>query len=350
METPQPSELVTITPLENSTVEIVVEVPAAFLPHFRTKALASLSSRLNISGFRKGHVPEKTLVEYLGEAAILEETASVAVRDVFPRIIAKHHIAAIGEPRITVTKLAPDNPICFSIKTAVLPPVTLPDYRTIAHKILEQQKPVSVEKDEVEAALLQIRKALSMKEGDAQKQEAEGGSEPEPPGLTLEMVHSIGDFPSIDDFVGRLKAQITHEKESRSKEQGRSKIAEELVKTTSIDLPDILIEAEVNKMLFRLKEDLSRSGSTFEEYLVAAKTTDANLKTMWRPDAQKQATLQLILNTIADQENIHPDSNTIEEQMKVLVQGLKNPNMQAARRYVEMVLTNAIVFEFLENV
>lgn len=353
MHTQQSTEQVTVKPLDKSMVEIDIKIPAERLVYFRTQALNRLSARLDISGFRKGYIPEKILVEHISEAGILEEAASVALQDVLPRVFASHHIDAIGRPEVTVTKLALGNPLCFSVRTTVVPAITLPDYRAIAQRIGAQQKPIVVEEHEIEAATVQIRKALAAKSGRGATVGAPAPTEPtseaEPPPLTLEAVRSIGDFASIEDFMTRLRAQVTMEKEGRAKEMRRAQIAGELIRATPLVLPDILIEGELAKMLARLKDDLARSKNTFEAYLAAIKKTEEDLRAAWRHDAGQHAALQLIFNNIAERENLLPSTEKIEAEKNRMLVHLKNPDRHALHIYIQTILGNEAVFQFLEN-
>jgi FKBP-type peptidyl-prolyl cis-trans isomerase (trigger factor) len=346
MNTQQLTEQVTVNELDKSRVEITIELGEGWVAQFRTKALDYFNNRLEVSGFRKGRIPERTIIEHIGESALLEEAASIAVRDALSRIFTTHRIDAIGRPEVTVTKLASESPLCFVVKTAIVPTFTLPDYRTIAQTVRQHQGTVEVAESEVEQALIQIRKAIASN-SDILKDEGE--LESEPPELTLEAVRAIGNFPSVEDFTTRLRAQLIHEKEARAKEKARAEIAEDLVQATPIELPDILIEGELQKMQARLNDELAQSSTTFVDYLSANNKTEDELKALWRPDAEKKALLQLILNAIAEREHIAPDTTIIEEHADRLMRQLKNADRQAVRTYVQTILVNGAVFQFLEN-
>src|SRR5439155_1091666 len=79
---------------------------------------------------RKGNVPEAIIIQKVGDLAILEEAAEIALSEEYPNILNEHKIEAIGRPEINITKIGLGNPLEFKIKTALLPEVKLGDYRS----------------------------------------------------------------------------------------------------------------------------------------------------------------------------------------------------------------------------
>ena len=124
----------------NSTVEIKGEIEASVFEQARPEAIKHLSEKVNIDGFRKGHVPENVLEKHVGEIAILEEMAHITISKNYGKILLENKIDAIGYPNIQITKLAKGNPLGFTITVAVVPEMTLPDYKKIAKEINTQKK------------------------------------------------------------------------------------------------------------------------------------------------------------------------------------------------------------------
>src|SRR3989344_3983803 len=133
-----------VTPEPGSAVLIEGELPFSYLEEHRERAVKNLAKHIKLDGFREGHVPEKMLVERVGEMAILTEMAEQALKIAYPQIVEKNELDVIGYPEISITKIAKDNPLGFKAKVAVVPPVTLPDYLAIA-----KEKNLGRESDEV---------------------------------------------------------------------------------------------------------------------------------------------------------------------------------------------------------
>src|SRR5262245_16414844 len=101
--------------LPGSEVELSGEVPFDAVDAYRKEALKHLGEHAEVSGFRKGHVPESVLVSKVGEVAILEEAVEHFISRFYPALIEKHALDAIGRPTIAITKLAPGNPVGLRI-------------------------------------------------------------------------------------------------------------------------------------------------------------------------------------------------------------------------------------------
>ena len=143
--------------LPKSEVEIEGELESEIFESYFAKALKKISENLELPGFRKGKIPESVLLSKVPEIQILEEMAQMALNDLYPKILSgeiesekidpvrnregsqrpsnSNGIDAISRPEISITKLARKNPLGFKIKTAVLPAIKLPDYKSIAKKI-----------------------------------------------------------------------------------------------------------------------------------------------------------------------------------------------------------------------
>jgi len=350
--TEQTDYKVKIKDLPNSEVEIEAELAVETIASYRSKALKEISSKLDVSGFRKGHIPEAVVVSKVGEVYILEEAADLAFQTIVPTILTLNKINSIGRPQVTITKIAPGNPIEFKIKTAIMPTVILSDYKKAAKEAMQKKEDaINVTEKEVDDVIAQVRKKQSNSGENNESNGKEGkDKKDEPlPELTDEYVKTLGDFKDILDFKAKIKENLTEEKKSRAKEKKRYEIADKIIADSKISLPEILIESELNKMSAQFEGDLSRMGLKMDDYLKHIKKTPEDMRKQWRADAEKRAKLQLVLNQIALEEKIEPAKEKVEEEVSHLLEHYKDADAERARIYIETVLTNEKVFEFLEK-
>ena len=133
---------------DGSQVTITGELPFSELEKEREAAIKKLGADVEIDGFRKGHIPADVLEKHLGEAAILTEMAERALAHHYAHIVTAHELDVIGQPEVQITKLAKDNPFAFTLNVAVMPEITLPDYRAIAKGVNEQKETAEVTDEE----------------------------------------------------------------------------------------------------------------------------------------------------------------------------------------------------------
>ncbi len=343
-----------VTKLPKSEVEIEGELAENIFEAYFPLALKRIFEDLEIDGFRKGKAPEHVVLSRVPEKVILEEMAEMALREHYPKILEDEKIDAISQPEIAITKLARKNPLGFKIKTAVLPEVKLPDYKALAKKILsslsDKDKDTSVSDEEVENTILDIRKSRAPKkhvtEG-AEEKELEGKEEL--PEWNDEFVKGLGPFDSVEDFKTKLKENLKIEKANLQKEKTRIKIIEGVIEDSELEVPDILVELELNKILARMESDITQMGLKFEDYLKHLNKTAEDLRKEFRKDGEKKAKLALILNAIAKAEKIVADQAKVEQEVEQILAHYKDADPDRARAHVEEVLTNELIFALLEK-
>ncbi len=358
--------------LPDSQVKISGELPYAEVESERQAAIVALGKDVELDGFRKGHVPTPILEKHLGEMRILAEMAERAIAHAYPHILHAHEIDAIGQPEIEVQKIAPDNPLAFTATVAVIPHFTLPDYQKIAAAKNQDRPADEITDEELEAKITEIQKQraayekLQQKAADSEdgsradtendlptpESEATKQAEEALPELTDEYVKGLGQpgqFESVDDFKTKLREHLTIEKQRENAAKHRAAITDAIIAETTIQLPAVLVESELNQMFAQMQEDLDRAELKMEDYLDHIKKTREDLANEWRPAAEQRAKLQLILNEIAKEEEISPDPEEVKTQTAQLMERFKDADEHRVRLYVASVLTNEAVMKQLET-
>jgi len=110
--------------LEKSQIELNVELSLDEFKPFILKGAVRISKDVKIEGFRPGKAPYDIIKRKVGEMAILEEASRLAVNDTLGKAI-KDNVEAqpVGQPKVDITKLAPDNPFSYKVVLAMLPAV-----------------------------------------------------------------------------------------------------------------------------------------------------------------------------------------------------------------------------------
>lgn len=370
--------------LPESQVKISGELPFEELAAYRVAAIKHLGKNVKVDGFREGKVPENILVERIGEMAILTEMAERALSHAYPHIVEAHELNVLGYPQIQITKIAADNPLGFTATVAVVPEITLPDYKKIAkdangskasaavtdadvdtqieqimrqrmaYERLQQKAAANAEEKEVEvtdATDLPTPESEAKKAADAEEEAFDPATAPLPE-LTDEYVKGLGQpgqFETVEDFKAKLREHLTIEKEREVTAAHRAAITDGIIEATTLELPEVLIDGEMRQMWGQMEEDIARANMKMEEYLAHIKKTEEELRAEWRPAAEKRAKLQLVLNEIANKEEIKPDQAQLEEQTKQLLEQYKDADEMRVKVYVASVLTNEEVMKFLES-
>jgi trigger factor len=350
---------VTIEKKPGSLVVLTGELPFAALEKHRKSAVEAVGKEISLDGFRKGHVPEQVLLRHVGEMAILTEMAERALRDHYPHMVVEQKLDVIGYPQIGITKLAKDNPLGFTITVAVVPEITLPDYFSIARELNAKKESKEVAEEEVTNQINDILRqkiAYERLQAKAQPQE-EGAPEIEEkeiaiPELTDEYVKTLGkegQFTSVEDFRTKIKEHLTVQKAQDVDSRHRAQLTDAIIEKTVLDLPQVMVDAEIGQMFAQMQDDLTRAQLKMDDYLTHVKKTKEDLVKEWTPNAEKRAKLQLVLNEIAKKEDITPDAGTLDHEVSHLMERYKDADEKRVRVYVASVLTNEAVMKKLEG-
>lgn len=348
--------------LPDCVVEITAEITLEALEDYKAKALKKIKDFAELPGFRKGHVPEAKLKEKFGEMGILEDAGELAINDSAIEILMEAKINFLGRPDIAISKIAIGSPIEFKIIATVMPEVKLPDYKKIAKKENKvEEKIEEVTEKQIEETIEQIRKMYAQQNPvkSSENSELHGASHTHGPDckhddialpeVNDEFVKKLGDFKDVADFKAKLKINIAKEKEIHAKDKKRGMLLEKLTEETKIEMPKLVIESELDKMEGQFKGDIAQMGLQPDEYLKHIKKSWEDLRKEWRPDAEKRAKTQLILQKISLEEKIEPKKEEVEKQIKHLMEQYKGADPERVKAYVEMVLVNDAVIKFLEE-
>lgn len=144
---------------EKNIIVIKAEFEAEQVNKAIDSTIKDLSKKANIKGFRKGHVPRKTIELYFGMKGICAEALEKMVPEAIDKIIEEYELSLIAEPKLEPGELIENEPFTLQVTFEVTPEVTLPDLETIeAEKTL--YKATEEMRDENIARLLESRSEL----------------------------------------------------------------------------------------------------------------------------------------------------------------------------------------------
>ncbi len=150
--------------LEKSQAELTVVLSVEEFTPYIEKGAKKISETVKVEGFRPGKAPIEVLKQQVGEMAILEEAANIAIRKTIDEALEKNLDGkqAVGQPKVEITKLAPGNELEYKITTALMPEVTLGKYKDLKIKdATAKVEDVEIEKSLAELQEMRAQESLS---------------------------------------------------------------------------------------------------------------------------------------------------------------------------------------------
>ena len=349
----------TVTQLEiknlpASEIEIAGEIPAEIFETYWKGAIKRLTQSTEIDGFRKGHVPEAVLLEKIGEMSVLEEMAVLAIEDAYREILTEKKIDALGRPELTVTKMARNNPLGFTIKTAIAPEVTLPDYKKLAKEVMSGKDDSTEASDEEVMNVLKELANRGKKKHDHADHEGhdhpvEEEMKEEAPVIDDAFAVSLGSFKDLADLKAKVGENIGLEKAERNRQKKRVALLDKLNEATTVTLPRLLLERETEQMLSEMQYNVENMGLTFDDYLSRIKKTAEEIKKESEGSAEKRIKVKLILKKIGEAEKVTVPAEEVTKEVEKIMAYYKDVNPDRAAHYAEEVLQDEKVFALLEQ-
>lgn len=144
----------------------------------------------------------------------------------------------------------------------------------------------------------------------------------EVPELDDEFVKEVSEkCNTVDEYKEEIKAKITERKDKANERAMEEKLIDALIAVTEVDIPDAMIEAEVDAEVRDYAYRLQSQGGSLEMYYQYTGMDEKGLRDSIRPGAERQVKTRLALEAIVKAENITPTEEEIEEEYKKIASG-----------------------------
>jgi trigger factor len=134
------------------------------------------------------------------------------------------------------------------------------------------------------------------------------------PDLDDEFARSMGEFTDLANLRVEVKKRLERNALDKARHTFSDRIIEYAVANSTIDLPDVLVEQEVEVMHDEFRGTLARQGISDEAYNKVSGKSHEDLHNDFRPDAEKRVRVLLVLSKIAETEGLTiPDADVEAE-------------------------------------
>ena len=140
------------------------------------------------------------------------------------------------------------------------------------------------------------------------------------PELNDEFAKTLGEFSNVDDVRKRIREQIEAERKHTAEHESKDKLVAELIRRNEFEVPDALIEHQIDIRLERGLRALAAQGLTAEQM----KKMDLNrLRGGQRDQAIHDVKASLLLEKVAEKENIEVSDQELDQELEALAKQTK---------------------------
>ena len=143
------------------------------------------------------------------------------------------------------------------------------------------------------------------------------------PELDDDFASEISEFDTMAEYKEDLKKQLSEAKAKRAATENENAIVDKLIETSTMDIPDPMVDAQVEGLVADYSRRMQSQGITLDQYLQITGMTRADLNNQFKPQALKQIKTRLVLEEVAKAENITVSEDEINEELQKIADSYK---------------------------
>ena len=140
--------------------------------------------------------------------------------------------------------------------------------------------------------------------------------EKELPELNDEFADNVSDFSTLEEYKADLKTQLEDRKMRAATTENENNVVDKVVANAQMDLPKAMIDTEARSMADEYAQRLQNQGLNINDYLKYTGQTVEKLLEQLTPEAEKRIRTRLVLEKVAETENIEVNDEIYAEQLE----------------------------------
>lgn len=131
------------------------------------------------------------------------------------------------------------------------------------------------------------------------------------PELDDEFAKEISEFDTLDEVKADIKKKKQEENELRAKREYEDAVIDVVSSNAKIDIPDVMVDKEIDAMLKDLEMRLKYQGLDLKSYYKYTNNTEEKVREYMRETAQKKVKTDLVISKIGEVENIKAEDEEL---------------------------------------
>ena len=147
--------------------------------------------------------------------------------------------------------------------------------------------------------------------------------EEEIPELDDEFVKDVSEFDTVDELKEDIKKRQLENAKNMVVSRAKDAVVEKVYENNPVDVPDVMVEDEITRMIQEIGQQLSYQGLTVENYLQYMGKDMSEMRNEFREDAAKKVGTRIVLMSIIDKENIQVSEEEMEAELAKIAEAYK---------------------------
>jgi trigger factor len=145
------------------------------------------------------------------------------------------------------------------------------------------------------------------------------------PELNDEFAAEVGQFETVEELRADIAEDVLRRKALETRMEVFNEIIDKIVETSEVQVPDTLINSELDDQVTQMRTRLAQQGISFDEYLASNDQTEADLRADLTEAAEGRVRNTLVLQEVAKAEGLEVTDEDLDAEIEKLVVGRSNP-------------------------
>src|SRR6266850_6224328 len=144
------------------------------------------------------------------------------------------------------------------------------------------------------------------------------------PALDDDFAKTVG-VASVDELRRTVKNELAHAAFHEARDTAADKAMEHLLAQAKVEIPDVLVQDELDHLMADLKVRVREQGLNFEQFLLQARKTEQEIRGEWTAAAERRAKALLVLDAIASKETVTVSGQELAAQVAMTPLAQQDP-------------------------
>lgn len=145
------------------------------------------------------------------------------------------------------------------------------------------------------------------------------------PEVDDEFVKDVSEFDTLEEYKKDIEKTLLDRREKAADADVENQLIDAIIEKVQAEIPDEMVENEVDEIINAFAQRLQSQGLKLETYLQYTNMTTDDLRTQYKPQADRQVKVRLGLEKIAEMEGIEPSEEECEAEMGRLAEAYGMP-------------------------
>ncbi len=136
------------------------------------------------------------------------------------------------------------------------------------------------------------------------------------PAVDDEFAQEVSEFDTLDEYKADIKAKLLKEKEDEAARAKEDAVIGKIIEGAKMEIPDAMVEYQTRQMLDEFAQRIQSQGISLDQYFQFTGLTEEKYMEEMKPRALQNIQSRLVLEAVAQAENLVAEEADIEEEIK----------------------------------